>query len=250
MARRPRINLAGYHHVINRGVNRCNIFLTDEDYAVFLRILDKACLDFNVIVHDYCLMSNHFHLMVETHVDNLSLFMKQVNGNYAIYFNKVSKRSGHLWQGRFYSRYVTSDVYFYTLIRYIEQNPIEAGMVERVGDYAYTLVSVIVNHGEILDAAKKSRLIEELSYENIQDIVGIKLSVEELNLLADIKAQKSRVKSLEEYFCSSENRQERNRAISLSVKDGYTHQEVSEYLDISKAMISKVIKSSQIGSDP
>lgn len=139
MARRPRIDLAGFHHVINRGVNRSNIFTKDEDYEVFLRIVDKACFEHKVILHNYCLMTNHFHLMIEIALDNLSVFMKQVNANYAIYFNKASKRSGHLWQGRFYSRYITSDSYFYTLVRCIEQNPIEAGMVDTVGAYPYTL---------------------------------------------------------------------------------------------------------------
>jgi len=70
MVRRPRIDLAGFHHVINRGVNRSNIFTKDEDYEVFLRIVDKACFEHKVILHDYCLMTNHFHIMIETALDN------------------------------------------------------------------------------------------------------------------------------------------------------------------------------------
>ena len=129
MPRKPRIDLAGYHHVINRGVNKSEVFVDSNDYETFLKIVCKACRVYSVVLHDYCLMSNHFHLLVETQRENLSSFMKQINGNYAIYANKKQKRSGHFWQGRYYSRYINSDEYYYTLIRYIEQNPIEAGAV-------------------------------------------------------------------------------------------------------------------------
>ena len=84
MPRRPRIDLAGYHHIINRGVNRSDIFEDSKDYEMFLKIVCKACNAYRAIVHDYCLMSNHFHLLIETELDNLSLFMKHVNSNYAI----------------------------------------------------------------------------------------------------------------------------------------------------------------------
>ncbi|HHH53689.1 MAG TPA: hypothetical protein ENK91_08535, partial [Bacteroidetes bacterium] len=123
MPRKPRIDLAGYHHVINRGVNRSDIFVDEYDYETFLKIVCKACRVYKVVLHDYCLMTNHFHLLIETKSENLSSFMKHINGNYAIYANKKQKRSGHFWQGRYYSRYINSDEYFYTLIRYIEQNP-------------------------------------------------------------------------------------------------------------------------------
>ena len=169
MARRPRIDLAGFHHVINRGVNRSDIFGIDEDYAVFLRILDKASLDYKVIVHDYCLMSNHFHIMVETELDNLSLFMKQVNANYAIYFNKRTKRSGHLWQGRFKSWFITDEKYLYTLIKYIENNPIKAKMIENLGEYKYSSYQSFIGLSEPLICVKNSIILTNYSYEEAKD---------------------------------------------------------------------------------
>ena len=69
MPRRPRIDLAGFHHIINRGLNRSDIFVQDEDYDIFLQIVCKACRNYRVIVHDYCIMSNHFHLLVETELE-------------------------------------------------------------------------------------------------------------------------------------------------------------------------------------
>ena len=140
MVRRPRLDLIGFHHVVNRGVAKRKIYIFDEDKDKFLEILCKACKIYKVNVHDYCLMNNHYHIFIETTSENLSLFMRQINGNYAIYFNKKYKRVGHLWQGRYKSWYVVNEAYFYSIFRYIEHNPIKARMIKNVGEYPYTLL--------------------------------------------------------------------------------------------------------------
>ena len=117
MARRPRLDMAGFHHIINRGVERKNVFKSGDDKNKFLEILCKACKLHKVDIHAYCLMGNHYHLLIETSLENLSLFMRQVNSNYAIYFNKRYKRVGHLWQGRYKSWYIINDDYLYSLNR-------------------------------------------------------------------------------------------------------------------------------------
>lgn len=251
MPRKPRIDLAGYHHIINRGVNRSDIFMDESDYETFLKIVCKACRTYKVVLHDYCLMTNHFHLLVETERENLSSFMKQINGNYAIYANKKQKRSGHFWQGRYYSRYITSDEYFYTLIRYIEQNPIDAGLVENVVEYPYTLGSVIANGVSPISCTLHSKLLEELDYENIQELIGIKLNVEELEILEKIKHQKivtkdkinkiAYEKSLDEYFKSWKTKKERNAIIVEVLDDGYTQIDIANYLKVSRSLVSKIV---------
>ncbi len=87
---------------------------------------------YGITVHNYCLMSNHYHLLIEIEQEVLSKYMKQLNSNYAIYFNKKYKRSGHLWQGRFKSWYVTDEAYLYTLMLYIEQNPLKSKEVKEL----------------------------------------------------------------------------------------------------------------------
>ena len=114
MPTRSRVDIAGYHHVINRGVNRCNIFNSDVDKDMFLQILNKSATLNKVIIHDYCLMDNHYHLLIETTKENLPVLMRTINANYAKYFNKKSKRSGHLWQDRYKSKYITSEDYLYS----------------------------------------------------------------------------------------------------------------------------------------
>lgn len=260
MPRRPRINLAGFHHVINRGVNRSDIFVDKEDYEIFLKILCKACRAYRVDVHDYCLMSNHFHLLVETELENLSLFMKHINSNYAIYFNKRLKRSGHLWQGRYYSRYITDESYYYTLIRYIEQNPIEAEIALHVGEYPYTLASVIVNKKVPIECTKNSKLLYELSDENIQEIIGVKLNDDELEKLQELQKQKvvtlnqqnrpAYSKTLDEYFKECDTKVKRNDVMQLALEDGYTQAEIAKYLKLSRSAISKIVKSGDSTPDP
>lgn len=104
MPRRPRLDfVAGFHYVVNRGVARGKIYKNTEDKKKFLEVLCKACDICKVNIHDYCLMDNHCHLLIESTKENLSLFMRQINSNYAIYFNKKYRRTGHLWQGRYKS---------------------------------------------------------------------------------------------------------------------------------------------------
>ncbi len=246
MPRRPRIDLAGYHHVINRGANRSDVFVEDSDYAMFLQIVCKACEAYRVTLHDYCLMPNHFHLLVETADENLSLFMKHINSNYAIYANRKHKRSGHFWQGRFYSRYLTSEAYYYTLIRYIEHNPIEAGLASQIGEYPYTLGAVIVNRQTPVSCALHSRLLAELDFANIQEHIGAALDEDDLAMLSELQSQKSitpehtrrpaRTHTLKEHFDTLP----RNEAILSSVTDGYTQAEVARYVGLSRSMVSKI----------
>ena len=138
MPRKPRIEIAGYYHIVNRGVEQRTVFLKKEDYEYFEELMCLYAKSSGITLHNYCLMSNHYHLLVEIRQENLSKFMRQLNMNYAIYFNKKYKRSGHLWQGRFKSWYVTDEAYLYALICYIEQNPLKAGIVKELERYSYS----------------------------------------------------------------------------------------------------------------
>ena len=254
MARRPRLDLAGFHHVINRGVERRKIYKSSEDKDKFLAILCKACKIYKVNVHDYCLMDNHYHIFVETTSENLSLFMRQINANYAIYFNKKYKRVGHLWQGRYKSWYVVNESYFYTIFRYIEYNPIKVRMAKSVGEYPYTLLATLLNSKlQLIPCAQHSKLKKELHYEGVQELLERKLSKKELKELEEEEKKRlvqtehewrrEKVKSLKEHFGKSKDIQERNRAILKALDDGYTQGEVARYLGLSSAMISKIFRS-------
>ena len=126
------------HHVTQRG-NRCSlIFLDDQDRRIFLRKLKETFDKYELQILSYCLMDNHFHLIpVPKEASSLSLAMRDLLGPYATYFNQKHGITGRLWQGRFYSC-VLDDPHLWEALRYVELNPVKAGLVETPGKYAWS----------------------------------------------------------------------------------------------------------------
>ncbi len=253
MPRRPRIDFAGFHHIVNRGVNRSDVFREKRDKDQFLQIVCKASKVYKVNVHDYCLMDNHFHLLVELTLENLSLFMRQINSNYAIYFNKKYDRSGHLWQGRFKSYYVLDEHYLFTLYKYIEQNPVKAKIAQTTGTYEFTLLATLLNPKlPIIECAEHSQLKALIKEEGILEHLELELTSDELEYLNKEQKRKIEIKehelklhqskTLEEHFDIEEGKAERNMAIINALDDGYTQATIAKHLDISTSAISKIVK--------
>lgn len=145
MARPLRVEYPGaFYHVINRGNNQENIFKNDRDREKFLEYLQKANERFSIVCHTYCLMSNHFHLLVETAEPNLSRAMQWINVSYATYFNRKRGRHGHLFQGRFKAILIDADAYLKHLSRYIHLNPVRAKMVPRPSNYQWSSYSAFI----------------------------------------------------------------------------------------------------------
>ena len=139
MARQIRIEYPGaFYHVFSRGNQKQPVFLSDDDRYFFLNCLRKACEKYGVIVHAYCLMLNHFHLIMETPLGNLSNMMHFLITKYTVYFNKKHKRQGHLFQGRYRSVLVEAVGYAKELSRYVHLNPVRAGLVSRPEDYTWS----------------------------------------------------------------------------------------------------------------
>lgn len=145
MARPLRVEYAGaYYHVINRGNNKENIFLNDRDREKFIEYLGKASERFSIVIHTYCLMSNHFHLLVETPEPNLSAAMQWINVSYATYFNRKRGRHGHLFQGRFKAILIDADEYLKQLSRYIHLNAVRAKIVSAPSEYKWSSYSYYI----------------------------------------------------------------------------------------------------------
>jgi REP element-mobilizing transposase RayT len=130
MARPLRLHFAGgIYHVTARGNDRRPIFEDDDDCSRFLTILASIVTRYHVLCHAYCLMDNHYHLLLETPEANLSVAMRQLNGVYTQRFNRRHRRCGHLLQGRFGAQLVDRDAYLWEVCRYIVLNPVRAGLV-------------------------------------------------------------------------------------------------------------------------
>jgi REP element-mobilizing transposase RayT len=139
MARQLRINYPGaFYHVTSRGNERKAVFKSTRDREKFLEYLETATLRYNAAVHVYCLMENHYHLLLETPLGNLPQIMRHINGAYTTYFNVKRDRSGHLFQGRYKAILIDANEYAKELSRYIHLNPVRAEMVERPEEYNWS----------------------------------------------------------------------------------------------------------------
>jgi putative transposase len=153
MPRIPRGESAGgIYHIINRGNMRMEVFNNRDDYEYFLELLKQASKRENVEIHAYCLMPNHFHLLlVPKEANSLSRFMQWVMTSYVRYYHKKNKTSGHIWQGRYKSFIVEKESYYITLIQYIESNALRAKLVGKAQDWEYSsLVEREQKHRELL----------------------------------------------------------------------------------------------------
>jgi putative transposase len=177
MARRSRNFVPGCPaHVYQRGNNRQQIFHCDEDFRYYWRCLKEATGEHSVDVNAYVFMTNHVHLMLTPRNRySVSKMMHQATRRYSSYFNKRYKRTGTLWDGRFRASVITTDAYFIDCHRYIDLNPVRAGMVKRAADYpwsthrCYTMGEanpLVTPHRRLLelseDEATRRRLYESL----------------------------------------------------------------------------------------
>lgn len=128
------------HHIVQRGHNRQAVFISDDDYRYYLKNLIYFKQEFNCRIYSYCLMTNHVHLIVDpgSKPELLSLLMKHVAGRQARYVNRLEKRSGSLWEGRFKSSIVSTVEYLAACCRYVELNPLRAGIVKHPGKYQWS----------------------------------------------------------------------------------------------------------------
>ncbi len=165
------------YHVMLRGASRQQIFEDDEDCARFLEILDECKQLCGFALYAYCLMGNHVHLLVKEQKEPLEQIVKRIATRYVYWFNVKYERNGHLFQDRFRSETVEDRRYLLTVLRYIHQNPVKAGICQAVGDYAYS------SYREYVDA---TRMIDkEFVYHHIspEDFVLIHNQQEEVECL-------------------------------------------------------------------
>jgi putative transposase len=156
MPRRPREEEAGaVHHVWARGSRKAAVFLDDPDRWVYLRLLERTVLRFGWLCLSYCLMGNHSHLLIETPQPNLGEGMRWFHGSYGRHFVDRHSRPGHVFQRPFGSKRVMDDAQMWTTVRYIAQNPVEAGLCASPGEWAWS------SHAAVVDGANPAWVARE-----------------------------------------------------------------------------------------
>jgi len=236
MPRKPRIEKAGFYHIINRGVARANIFLCDDDFLRFLEIVQEASEEYRFELNSFSLMNNHYHLLVYMIGTNLSSALQKINSRYSIYFNNKYKRVGPLWQGRFKSWYVYDEAYLTSLIRCIEFNPIKANITRSIGEYKWSMSSNIVKflmlNYKLIENVNFDKELDKNEQKEIDELFNAKVEIKNDELI------KKTSKKLAEYFEDLPKEQ----AMYSAVVDGCTQKEVGEHLGLSHVAISKIIR--------
>ena len=281
MARPLRIEYPGaLYHVTSRGNARAKIYVDEVDQKTFLDVLDFVVKRFNWLCHAYCLMGNHYHLLIETPDANLSRGMRQLNGIYTQKFNWKRHRSGHLLQGRYKAILVDKDEYLLELSRYLMLNPVRAGLAESPEDYAWSSYRATVGKTEAPEFLttdwllarfdeKKTKAQRQFAHfvkagmkikkspwtalkgqiylgdESFVEILLQHISENKDNLREVPKKQRHAGRpKLSELFGgkAKSNKKERNLSVyKAHVKRGYKLQEIADYLDMHYASISRIV---------
>ena len=184
MPRRARVYIPGLpYHIVQRGNNREACFIEPENTLFYLELWQELSQRYGVMVHAYCLMTNHIHFLVTPEAEeSISTTMKVVGSRYAQYINLKYKRTGTLWEGRHRSSMVQTEKYLLTCYRYIELNPVRAEMVKRPEEYKWSSYGVnawgdkswLMPHEEYLALGK---IVEERCYA-YRDLFKVQLSEE------------------------------------------------------------------------
>lgn len=275
MSRPLLLEFAGaLYHVTSRGDRRDDIYECDEDRVKFLSLLGDVCESFNWVCHAYCLMDNHYHLLIETPDANLSKGMRQLNGVYTQVFNRQHDRVGHVFQGRYKAIHVERESYLLELARNIVLNPVRAGMVRQAQDWPWSSYRITIGREQpqpwldtewLLAAFAKRKATAIKRYKQFvaegkgvpspwtilpnQVFLGNDVFVETMQKMIDgekelseIPCSQRRLKPLE--LSEYENQAaSRNEAIFNAYRSGgYTQKEIGDYFGLHYARISRIIK--------
>jgi len=278
MARPLRIEYPGaIYHVTSRGNARLPIFEDDADRRLMLDVLAHTVERFNWLCHAYCLMDNHYHLMIETPDGNLAAGMRQLNGVYTQRFNRRHRRVGHVFQGRFKAILVERDNYLLELCRYVVLNPVRARMVKRAGDYRWSSYRATGGNEQppgfltrdwVLSQFAKRQSVAKQAYREFVEL-GVKQespwsqlrgqvllgSEGFVNTIKPLLRKQDSIKEIPRIqrkvtrpplkrilAVSPSTKTKRDDAIRTAhLKHGYTLTEISRYLDLHYTTVSKVI---------
>ncbi|MEG6615166.1 transposase [Peptococcaceae bacterium 1198_IL3148] len=252
MPRKPREkSSSGIYHIMLRGINRQTIFEDDEDRISFLGTLKRYQKVSEYQIYGYCLMGNHLHLLINEARESVSLAMQRICSSYVHWYNYKYERCGHLFQERFKSESVEDDAYFLTVLRYIHQNPIKAGLANSVSTSKWTSYKEYLDRAKLVntdyglnlfsrDREKALALFttymnEENEDQCLDDEQKVKLSDDELRQYLDTLGI-TNISTLQQM----EKAKRDELLIQLKELEGVTIRQLSRITGISKSVIARV----------
>lgn len=275
MSRPLRIEYPGaIYHITSRGNARADIYLTNTDRTFFLDLLARVCARYNWHCYAYCLMSNHYHLVIETAAANLSKGMRQLNGLYTQTINRTQHRVGHLFQGRYKAIVVEKDSYLLEVIRYVILNPVRAHMTNTAGQYPWSSYRAMIGKVDSPDWLHKDWVLSQFGRQAsvarkhfvkfiregskqppLWEHLKHQLYLGDEHFVTSLQSRQGTDKDLSEVpraqrrkrgeplSCYSKKHIDRNDAIYAAYRCGtYTQKEISNYFDIHYSSVSKIVK--------
>ena len=220
----------GLYHILFRGMNHCHLFEEEKDYEKFLETLKKVQDEMNYEIYAYCLMSNHVHIILrESTLRDITKIMRKILTKYAGWFNRKYKRSGSLIANRYKSEAVENDKYIISLVRYIHQNPIKAGMVFEIEQYNWSSYKEYIGEGK--EGITSTDFILEMMSEN-------------RNNALDMFKKLHKEDTKDEYNISDNKRktEEEARQIILDFIDGKEPHEIGKLIKVERNEILRSLK--------
>ncbi|MEZ9786457.1 transposase [Vibrio breoganii] len=274
MSRPLRLEFAGaLYHVTARGNERNWIFFQDDDFTLYLTVLDEVCERYNWVIHAYCLISNHYHLLLETPDGNLSKGMRQLNGVFTQKINRKHNRVGHLFQGRYKSILVDQETYLLELCRYIVLNPLRAKMVDTPDEWQWSSWHNMVGNNSSPDWLSTDAILLQFASDRdkavdaykrfVADGIGVEVwpNLRQQVFLGDeafvakhlaiqselqgdlrevpLKQRRTKPKTLSEYNHEAVDRS--SAMTSAYASGGYTLQQIADYFGVHYSTVSCMI---------
>ncbi len=241
----------GVYHVILRGHNQQPIFKEEEDARRFLHILEKYQKTGDYLVFAYCLMANHIHLLIKEEQVELGTIMKRIGTSFVYWYNRKYERCGNLFQDRFRSEAVEDEQYFLTVLRYIHQNPVKAGLVEEPASYKWNSYREYLGELNIIEAdyvlgifhpQREKALAAYMDFHNKIENASCLEIVEEKRSYKDDEASEL-IKTLCSVSCCSELKEAGEAKMSNHLKllkeQGLSTRQIARLTGISRRIILK-----------
>ncbi len=250
MARKQRIrSSSNIYHVMLRGINHQQIFYDEHDYSFFLDRLSYFKGISNYEIYAYCLMGNHIHLLIKTCGEPLEIIFRRIGSSFVYWYNAKYQRSGHLFQDRFKSEVVENEQYFVTVLRYIIQNPINAGLCASAVDYAYSSAREYMRGYSVItdiDFAMKmvGREALRIYLERKNDDKCLDIDNDAMFPLSDSDAMLLIKQELGSFYPNSQSdfKANQEKAIIQLIKKGVKVRQLNRLSGISRGMIRRVLR--------
>jgi len=201
LSRLPRRrSCTGIYHIMLRGINKQSIFHEDQDRVKFLSTLDRYKQVSNYQLFGYCLMTNHIHLLIKENDEPVSNVIKRISSSYVFWYNQKYNRTGHLFQERYRSEVVDNESYLLTVLRYIHQNPVKAGLCKNLQNYRWSSYNDYLKKSELTDTEYVKSLFSENKEQSEKIYCEFMLQEQNDRCLDEEERMNISDEAIEEYF--------------------------------------------------